>query len=80
VRLLITERKEIKYKKAHSRRTIRNALRMHENLMHLLRQNEGLTILEYAVAAGLIAAAIAATFGVLGATINAIIATVVAFM
>lgn len=53
---------------------------MHENLMHLLRQNEGLSILEYAVAAGLIAAAIAATFGILGVTINAIIATVVVFL
>ena len=65
---------------AISRRAIRISLRAHENLMHLLRENEGLTIVEYAVTAGLIAAAVAATFGVLGATVNAIIATVIGFL
>ena len=58
--------------------TIRKALRTRENLMHFLRQNEGLTIVEYAVAAGLIVAAVAGTFAVLGTTIDAIIVTVIA--
>ena len=72
-----TERKEIN-KQAISRRTISKVLRAHDNLMHFLRQNEGLTIVEYAVAAGLIAAAIAGSFALLGTTIDAIILFVIA--
>lgn len=60
--------------------TIRKASCMHENLMHFLRRNEGLTIVEYAVAAGLIVAAVAASFAVLGATIDALIVTLIAFL
>ena len=65
---------------SNSQRTCRKTFRLHEKFMRLLRRNEGLTIVEYAVAAGLIAAAIAATFNVLGITINAIIATVIGFL
>ncbi len=72
-----TERKEIN-KQAISRRTIRKVLRAHDNLMHFLRQNEGLTIVEYAIAAGLIVAAVVVTFGILGTAVDAIILTVVA--
>jgi Flp pilus assembly pilin Flp len=39
-----------------------------------------LTITEYAIAAGLIAAAIAASFAVLGATVDAILLAVIAFL
>ncbi len=60
--------------------TIRKALRTQENLMRFLLQDEGLTIVEYAIAAGLIVAAIAGSFGVLGATIDAIIVTVIGFL
>ena len=63
-----------------SRRTIRKASRTQENLMHFLRQSEGLTIVEYAVAAGLVVVSVAFAFGVLGTSINAIIATVMSFL
>ncbi len=52
----------------------------HEWLMALLPHKQGITITEYAVAAGLIAAALTVTFSVLGTTINAIIVTVIAFL
>jgi len=42
-------------------------------LTEFLRTENGLTITEYAIAAGLIAAAIAASFAVLGATVDAIL-------
>lgn len=42
-------------------------------IMAFLRQEDGLTIVEYAVAAGLITAAVAAAFFALGGTINGII-------
>ena len=48
--------------------------------MRFLRRSEGLTMVEYAVAAGLVAASIAVTFGVLGTAIDAIITTVIGFI
>lgn len=45
-----------------------------------LKSEEGLTVTEYAVAAGLIAATLAATLSVLGITIDALIANVTAFL
>ncbi len=73
------ERKDIN-NQANLRRTIINALRAHEILMRFLRQDSGLTIVEYALAAGLIVASVAATFGILGTTIDAILATLMAFL
>jgi Flp pilus assembly pilin Flp len=52
----------------------------HKLLTDFLRTESGLTITEYAVAAGLIAAAIAASFAVLGPTVDAIMVTVIAFL
>jgi Flp pilus assembly pilin Flp len=49
-------------------------------LTEFLRTENGLTITEYAIAAGLIAAAIAASFAVLGATVDAILLAVIAFL
>ncbi len=63
---------------AISRWTIRKSSRMHESLLRLLRQNEGLSIVEYAIAAGLIAVAIAGSFAILGTTIDAIILFIIA--
>ena len=65
---------------AISRRSIRKALHTNEKLLRFWRRNQGLTILEYAVAAGLIVAAVAGAFFLLGTSINAIIATVIAFL
>jgi Flp pilus assembly pilin Flp len=53
---------------------------LHERLMAFLRHDQGMTITEYAVAPGLIAATLTVTFSVLGTTIDAIIVTVIAFM
>ncbi len=58
--------------------TIRKALRTQENLMRFLLQDEGLTIVEYAIAAGLIVASVLVSFGILGLVVDAIIATVIA--
>ena len=58
--------------------TIRKALRTQENLMRFLLQDEGLTVVEYAIAAGLVVASVVVSFGLLGTTIDAIIATVIA--
>jgi len=49
-------------------------------LTDFLQTENGLTITEYAIAAGLIAAAVAASFAVLGATIDAILLAVIAFL
>jgi len=46
--------------------------------LHFLREDDGLSIVEYALAAGLIVAAIAVSFGLLGATVDALIVTVTA--
>ncbi len=46
---------------------------MKNKLMAFLRNQDGLTIVEYAVAAGLITAAVAASFALLGLSIDAIL-------
>ena len=48
--------------------------------LHFLCAEDGLSIVEYAVAAGLVAATIAVSFGILGATIDALIVAIVAAM
>ena len=47
-----------------------------DKIMTFLRDQDGLTIVEYAVAAGLITAAVAAAFVALGGSVNTIITTV----
>jgi len=47
-----------------------------EKLKNFLRDEEGLTIVEYAVAAGLITATVAGTFQALGGTVEGVISTV----
>lgn len=49
---------------------------MKEKLKEFLRDEEGLTIVEYAVAAGLITATVAGTFAALGGTVEGIISTI----
>lgn len=52
----------------------------HRTLHRLIQCEQGLTVTEYAVAAGLIAASLTATFFALGTTIDAIILAVTAAM
>lgn len=49
-------------------------------ITRFLTAESGLSVTEYAVAAGLIAATLAVTFGNLGLTIDALILSVIAFM
>jgi len=49
-------------------------------LMKFLREEDGLTIVEYAVAAGLITATVAGAFFALGGTVEGIITTVDGFL
>jgi pilus assembly protein Flp/PilA len=51
---------------------------MKKHVMKFLRDEEGLTIVEYAVAAGLIAAAVVVAFGILGDTVLGVINTLIA--
>jgi pilus assembly protein Flp/PilA len=51
-----------------------------EKLKCFLRNEEGLTIVEYAVAAGLITLAVATAFTTLGGTVNGIIETLNVFL
>ena len=53
---------------------------MIEKLKCLLRNEEGLTIVEYAVAAGLITAAVAASFTALGGVVDGVIVAVTGFI
>ncbi len=53
---------------------------MIEKLECFLRKEEGLTIVEYAVAAGLITAAVAASFVALGGAVDAVIVLVTGFI
>ncbi len=48
--------------------------------MNFLRDEDGLTIVEYAVAAGLITATVAGAFFALGGTVEGIITTVDGFL
>ena len=49
---------------------------MKDKLMAFLRDQDGLTIVEYAVAAGLITATVAAAFFALGGTVEGVITTI----
>lgn len=51
-----------------------------EKLKTFLRNEEGLTIVEYAVAAGLITAAVAASFVLLGGAVDAVIVLVTGYI
>ena len=53
---------------------------MIEKLECFLRKEEGLTIVEYAVAAGLITAAVAASFVALGGAVDAVIVLITGFI
>ena len=53
---------------------------MKNKLMKFLREEDGLTIVEYAVAAGLITATVAGAFFALGGTVEGIITTVDGFL
>lgn len=53
---------------------------MTDKLVAFLRDEEGLTVIEYAVAAGLITATIAAALLALGISINTIITTLNNFL
>ncbi len=53
---------------------------MKDKLKAFLRNEEGLTIVEYAVAAGLITAAVALSFQTLGGTVDTVIKTVTGFI
>ena len=53
---------------------------MIEKLKNFFNEEEGLTIVEYAVAAGLITAAVVASFGALGGAVNTVITTITGFI
>ncbi len=53
---------------------------MKDKILTFLREEDGLTIVEYAVAAGLITAAVAAAFFALGGTVNGIIVALNGFL
>ena len=61
-------------------RNIKQAKIVTEKLIAFLRDEEGLTVIEYAVAAGLITATIAVALLALGISINTIITTLNGFM
>ena len=61
-------------------RNIKQAKIVTEKLIAFLRDEEGLTVIEYAVAAGLITATIAGALLALGISINTIITTLNGFM
>ncbi len=56
------------------RKTVKKLLKV------FFRNEDGLTIVEYAVAAGLITAAVAAAFVALGVSVNGVITTVTGFI
>ncbi len=53
---------------------------MKDKILTFLRDQDGLTIVEYAVAAGLITATVAGAFFALGGTVEGIITTVDGFL
>ncbi len=53
---------------------------MKDKLKRFLHEEDGLTIVEYAVAAGLITAAVAAAFVALGGSVNTIITTITGYL
>ncbi len=54
--------------------------KMKMKIKAFLRSEEGLTIVEYAVAAGLITAAVAATFGLLGDAVDDILNLLIGYI
>jgi len=63
-----------------STKNIKQARHVTDKLVAFLRDEEGLTVIEYAVAAGLITATIAAALLALGISINTIITTLNNFL
>jgi Flp pilus assembly pilin Flp len=59
--------------KANSRKIINNIITLRDRLVRFYSCEAGLAIVEYAIAASLVVAAIAVSFGVLGATIDGLI-------
>ena len=53
---------------------------MKDKIKTFLRDQDGLTIVEYAVAGGLIAAAVAASFVLLGGAVDNVITTLTGFL
>ena len=53
---------------------------MKERIKTFLRSEEGLTIVEYAVAAGLITATVAGSFGLLGTAVEGVITTITTYI
>jgi len=53
---------------------------MKDKIRTFLRDQDGLTIVEYAVAGGLIAAAVAASFTLLGTAVDGVILTLEGFI
>ena len=53
---------------------------MKERIKTVLRSEEGLTIVEYAVAAGLITVTVAGAFGLLGAAVQTVITNVTGYI
>lgn len=53
---------------------------MKEKLLAFLRDEEGLTIVEYAVAAGLITLAVALAFQALGTAVGTVITQITAYL
>ncbi len=53
---------------------------MKEKIKTFLRSEEGLTIVEYAVAAGLITVTVAGSFGLLGAAVEGVITTITGYI
>ena len=53
---------------------------MKEKIKTFLRNEEGLTIVEYAVAAGLITVTVAGAFGALGAAVQTVITNVTGYI
>ncbi len=53
---------------------------MKEKIKTFLRSEEGLTIVEYAVAAGLITVTVAGAFGLLGAAVESVITAVTGYI
>ncbi len=51
-----------------------------EKLRIFLREEDGLTIVEYAVAAGLITATVAGSFGLLGTAVEGVITTITTYI
>ena len=51
----------------------KRSLKMNQHVMKFLREEDGLTTVEYAIAGGLVGAAVIVAFTVLGTTVGAVI-------